>query len=162
MIKQSSSKMLGIAVAVTLAFAGCGDNAVDSGPNEFGPNPRDVVFDASLGIDLDAMTETPSGLFYLDDPVGTGELAATGDLVTLTYTGWLVDGTEFDSRQLNLITVGPGYIPGFTEGIIGMQKDGTRKIVIPASLAYGAQGLGNIPPNAVIVFEITLTMLIKA
>ena len=153
-----------MAVAVTLAFAACGDDGVNLESNEFGPNPEDVEFAASLGIDLAQMIETPTGLYYQDNPVGTGEFAAIGDLVTLTYTGWLVDGTQFDSGTLTLITVGgpPALILGFTEGIIGMQQGGTRKIVIPATLAYGSQGAVNIPSNAVVVFELTLTMLTKA
>ena len=165
--------MLGVAVAVTLAFAACGDDGVDLEgdgvdqeleSNEFGPNPEEVEFAASLGIDLDDMTKSTTGLFHRDDPVGTGELAATGDMVSLTYTGWLVDGTQFDNGTLTLITVGgpPALIEGFTEAIIGMQLGGTRKAVIPATLAYGSQGTVGIPTNAVVVFEITLTTLIKA
>jgi len=164
--------MLGVAVAVTLAFAACGDDGVDLEgdgvdqeleSNEFGPNPEEVEFAASLGIDLNDMTKSTTGLYYRDDPVGTGDLAAIGDVVSLTYTGWLVDGTQFDSGGLDLITVGgpPALIAGFTEAIIGMQLGGTRKVVIPAALAYGSQGPENIPANAVIVFEITLTTLIK-
>ncbi len=96
--------------------------------------------------------------------MGTGELAATGDVVSLTYAGWLVDGTQFDSGTLTLITVGgpPALIEGFTEAIIGMREGGTRKVVIPAALAYGSQGAVNIPSNAVVVFELTLTTLIEA
>jgi FKBP-type peptidyl-prolyl cis-trans isomerase FkpA len=157
--------MSGVAVAVTLAFAACGGDGVDPEleSNEFGPNPEEVEFAASLGIDLNDMTKSMTGLYYRDDPVGTGELAATGDVVSLTYTGWLVDGTQFDSGGLDLITVGgpPALIAGFTEGIIGMQQGGTRTVVIPAALAYGSQGAVSIPSNAVIVFEITLTTLIK-
>ncbi len=158
--------MLGVAVAVTLALAACGGGGVDLEleSNEFGPNPEEVEFADSLGIDLNDMTKSTTGLYYRDDPVGTGEFAATGDLVSLTYTGWLVDGTQFDSGTLTLITVGgpPALIEGFTEAIIGMQPGGTRKVVIPATLAYGSQGPVNIPANAVVVFEVTLTTLIKA
>jgi len=155
--------MLGVAVAVTLAFAACGGDGVDLESNEFGPNPEEVEFAASLGIDLNDMTMSTTGLYYQDDPMGTGLLAAIGDGVSLTYTGWLVDGTQFDSGGLDLITVGgpPALIAGFTEGIIGMQQGGTRKVVIPAALAYGSQGVVNIPSNAVVVFEVTLTTLIK-
>ncbi len=163
MIEQGSRRTLGVAVSVTLALAACGDDGVNLESDRFGHDPEKVEFEASLGIDLDDMIKTMSGLFYRDDPVGTGEPAAAGDLVSLTYTGWLVDGTQFDSGTLTLITVGgPGLIEGFTEGIIGMQPGGTRKVVIPATLAYGSQGPVNIPANAVVVFEVTLTTLIKA
>ena len=164
MIEQSSRRILAVAVSVTLALAACGGGGVNLESDEFGPDPEEVEFEASLGIDLDDMFKTMSGLFYRDDPVGTGEFAATGDLVSLTYTGWLVDGAQFDSGTLTLITVGgpPALIEGFTEAIIGMQPGGTRKVVIPATLAYGSQGAVKIPANAVVVFELTLTTLIEA
>ncbi len=157
MIKRSSRRTLGVAVAVTLALVACG------GDDVFGPNPSDVVFAASLGIDLDDFTETTSGLFFRDDVMGTGELAAIGDEVTLTYTGWLVDGTVFDSGGFTATVGGtPALIEGFTEGIIGMQLGGTRTILIPSTLGYGSQGSGLIPANSVVVFEITVTALLKA
>lgn len=162
MIKKSSRRMVGLAVAVSLALVACGDDAVEPEPNLFGPNPRDVEFAASLGIDLDAMIETASGLFYRDDLVGTGELAANGDEVTLTYTGSLVDSAVFDSGELTVTLGVDPLIAGFLEGVLGMQLGGTRTIVIPSNLAYGSQGTGFIPPDAVLVFEITITALVKA
>ncbi len=158
MIKRSMEKVLYIAAIGTLVLAACGDS------NPFGPDPATVVFADTLGIDLDDFTETESGLLYRDDVVGTGELAAVGDTVTVSYTGWLVDGTQFDSFDGFTFTLGvANLIPGFTEGIIGMQVGGTRTLIIPPGLAYGSQGSGStIPGNAVIVFEITLTDLVKA
>ncbi len=163
MIKRSSRRMLGVAVAVTLALVACGDDPVDEGPNLFGPNPREVEFAESLGIDLDNMTETESGLFFHDDVEGTGEPAALGDVVTVDSTGWLVFANEFDSGTLQVTLGETPLIDGFTEGIIGMQLGGTRTIVIPASLAYGTQGSGStIPGDAVLVFEISLTAIGEA
>ena len=154
MINTSSRRMLSVAVVLTLALVSCGDDVL---------GPRDVEFAASLGIDLDNMVESPSGLFYRDDVVGTGELAAAGDEVTLTYTGWLVNGTQFDSDTGYIITLNvTNLIAGFTEGVNGMQLGGTRTLVIPSELAYGSQGNDVIPANAVIVFEITITALVKA
>ena len=156
MIKRSTEKMLYVTAIVTLALAACGGNP-------FGPEPGDVVFADTLGIVLDDFTETASGLFYRDDVMGTGELAAIGDQVTLTYTGWLVDGTEFDSLDGLTFTLGvANLIAGFTEGGIGMQVGGTRTIVIPASLAYGSQRFESIPADAVVVFELIMTALVKA
>ena len=154
MINTSSRRMLSVAVVLTLALVSCGDDVL---------GPRDVEFAASLGIDLDNMVENPSGLFYRDDVVGTGELAAAGDEVTLTYTGWLVNGTQFDSATGYTIPLNvTNLIAGFTEGVNGMQLGGTRTLVIPSELAYGSQANGAIPANAVIVFEITITALVKA
>ena len=155
MIKRRTGRTLGLAVAATLALAACGDNG-------FGPEPTDVEFAASLGIDLDNMTETASGLFVRDDSVGTGEPAALLDTVTLTYTGWLVNGEVFDSGGFPATLGVTALIPGFTEGIVGMRVGGTRTIVIPADLAYGSAGQGSIPGNAVLVFEIMLTLVVRA
>jgi FKBP-type peptidyl-prolyl cis-trans isomerase FkpA len=155
MMKANAGKALGVAAALTLALAACGDSV-------FGPEPKNVEFAASLGIELDAMNETASGLFIRDDVGGTGELAVLGDEVTVTYTGWLIDGEQFDSGQL-VVTLGvTNLIAGFTEGLVGMQVGGTRTIVIPADLGYGSQEQGGIPGDAVLVFEIMVTDLVGA
>ena len=155
MIKRRAGRTLGLVVAGTMALAACGDDG-------FGPEPRNVVFAASLGIDLDAMTETPSGLFIKDDIEGTGDPVALLDTVSLTYTGWLVNGEEFDSGMFPATLGETALIPGFTEGIVGMRVGGTRTIVIPADLAYGSAGQGSIPGNAVLGFEIMLTSIVPA
>jgi FKBP-type peptidyl-prolyl cis-trans isomerase FkpA len=161
MIKRSSRRTLGVAATVmTLVLVGCGDDPVDPGPNLWGPNPRDVEFAESLEIDLDSMTETSSGLFYRDDVEGTGEAAAMGDAVTVSYTGWLAKANEFDSGVLQITLGETPLIDGFTEGIIGMKLGGTRTIVMPASLGYGTQGSGSkIPGDAVLVFELIVSAL---
>jgi FKBP-type peptidyl-prolyl cis-trans isomerase FkpA len=156
MIERSSRRTLGLAVAVSLALVACGDDVL-------GPNPSDVAFDDSLEIVLADMTETESGLLFQDAVEGTGEEpAALGDAVTLTYTGWLANGEEFDSGSF-LATLGEtNLIEGFTEGLVGMRVGGTRTIVIPAHLGYGSAGQGTIPANAVLVFEIMVTALTQA
>jgi FKBP-type peptidyl-prolyl cis-trans isomerase len=162
MTKKSSRRTFGVvALAVTLALVACGDDPVDPGPNLFGPNPRDVEFAESLEIDLDSMTETASGLFYRDDVEGTGEAAAMGDDVTVSYTGWLAKANEFDSGSFPLTLAEDQAIAGFIEGIVGMRLGGTRTIVMPSSLGYGSGGAGQIPGDAVLVFELVLTSLVK-
>jgi len=105
---------------------------------------------------------TASGLIYEDLQVGDGATAKTGDTVSVNYTGWLADGTKFDSsldRGTPLeFTLGAGQvIPGWDEGVTGMNVNGTRLLVIPPELAYGAQGAGStIPPNATLTFEVQL------
>jgi len=119
-------------------------------------------FAPELGIDLEAMTETPSGLYYLDVVVGAGAIAAAGATATVHYEGWLADGTKFDSSrdrgQPFAFVVGVGdVIPGWDEGVSGMRVGGTRRLVIPPHLAYGERGAGGvIPPNATLVFDIEL------
>ncbi len=153
MIKRRTGRTLSLAAAVTVALVACGGNP-------FGPTPRDAEFAASLGIDLDAMTETESGLFYRDDVVGTGAAAGAGDVATVTYIGWLPDGTEFDSQTGFAFQIGePGIIDGFSEGVTGMQLGGERTIVVPPSLGYGSEGRLNVPGDAVMVFKLTLTAL---
>ena len=153
MIKKSAGKVLGVTAIMTLALAACGDNA-------FGPDPAEVTFAASLGIDLANMTQTTSGLYYRDDVVGDGPVAVAGDVVAVTYTGWLVDGTQFDSGFLPPFELKAGNaIAGFIEGLTGMAVGGERTIVIPASLGYGSSGQGVIPEDAVLVFEIVLDIL---
>lgn len=109
----------------------------------------------------DGLTTTASGLKYVDLVVGTGDSPAVTDLVTVHYTGTLDNGTVFDaSRQHG----GPASFPlnrvikGWTEGVSTMKIGGTRKLIIPPDLAYGAQGAGNgvIPPNATLTFIVEL------
>ena len=154
MIMRSMGTRLSVVAAVTLALVACGDTV-------FGPDPADVEFAASLGIDLASMMETTTGLFYRDDIEGAGEPAALGDDVTLTYTGWLVDGEEFDSSGFTATLGATALIAGFTEGLVGMHAGGTRTIVIPAHLAYGPAGQGTIPGDAVLVFELMVTAVVK-
>jgi FKBP-type peptidyl-prolyl cis-trans isomerase FkpA len=103
-----------------------------------------------------------SGLVYEDLVVGNGKMADPGLQVSVHYTGWLADGTRFESsrdrNQPYPFTLGAGeVIRGWDEGIKGMRIGGKRKLTIPPDLAYGPQGAGGvIPPNATLVFEIEL------
>src|SRR3954454_1481926 len=93
---------------------------------------------------------------------GTGAEAAKGDAVEVHYTGWLTDGTKFDSSKDHGrpfgFTLGAGQvIKGWDQGVQGMKVGGVRKLTIPAGLAYGSRGAGGvIPPNATLVFEVEL------
>lgn len=96
-----------------------------------------------------------------DLEVGTGAEAVAGKQVTVHYTGWLIDGTEFDSSlnsgQPFTFALGAGMvIPGWDQGVAGMKVGGTRVLTIPPALGYGESGTGPIPPNATLVFQVEL------
>ena len=105
---------------------------------------------------------TDSGLKYEDLAIGDGDAAEAGQQVSVHYTGWLTDGSKFDSsvdrNQPFAFALGRGMvIRGWDEGVAGMKVGGKRKLTIPPQLGYGAQGAGGvIPPNAVLVFEVEL------
>lgn len=107
-------------------------------------------------------TTTTSGLQYEELKIGEGALAETGQHVTVHYTGWLTDGTKFDSSKDRndpfQFHLGAGQvIRGWDEGVAGMKVGGRRTLTIPPELGYGARGAGGvIPPNAVLVFEVEL------
>jgi FKBP-type peptidyl-prolyl cis-trans isomerase FkpA len=109
-----------------------------------------------------ASTTTPSGLLIEDVSLGDGAIAAAGQSVRVHYTGWLVNGTKFDSsRDRNdpfVFPLGGGrVIKGWDEGVAGMKVGGKRKLTIPPALGYGARGAGGvIPPDATLVFEVEL------
>ena len=112
------------------------------------------------------MITTASGLQYEDTAVGEGAEARAGQDVTVHYTGWLYnDGTQgakFDSSKDRndpfVFSLGAGMvIRGWDEGVAGMQVGGTRVLIIPPALGYGARGAGGvIPPNATLKFEVEL------
>ena len=104
----------------------------------------------------------PSGLVYEDLVVGEGQVAEAGQTATVHYTGWLTDGTKFDSSLDRgdpfQFALGAGQvIRGWDEGVQGMRIGGKRKLTIPSDLGYGSRGAGGvIPPNATLVFEVEL------
>jgi len=112
------------------------------------------------------MKTTDSGLQYDDTVLGTGDVAEAGQNVSVHYTGWLykdgVKGAKFDSSKDRndpfSFELGAGMvIGGWDEGVQGMRVGGTRILVIPPALGYGARGAGGvIPPNATLMFEVEL------
>ncbi len=109
-----------------------------------------------------SITTTATGLQIEELTVGTGATAAAGQNVVVHYTGWLTNGTKFDSSKdrNDPFRFGLGQrqvIAGWDEGVQGMQIGGVRKLTIPPDLGYGARGAGGvIPPNATLVFEVEL------
>ena len=103
-----------------------------------------------------------SDLEIEDQIVGEGDEAVTGQTVEVHYTGWLTDGTKFDSSHDRSDTfsfkLGAGQvIQGWDQGVAGMKVGGARKLTIPSGMGYGEAGAGGvIPPNATLVFKVEL------
>jgi len=99
------------------------------------------------------------GLIYIDVKEGKGAAAKAGAAVEVHYTGWLPDGTKFDSSrdrgQPFTFPLGAGQvIKGWDKGVAGMKPGGIRKLIVPAGLGYGARAAGPIPPNSTLIFEV--------
>jgi peptidylprolyl isomerase len=118
--------------------------------------------DAPTEVNEADYVTTDSGLKYFDLEVGDGPLPQSGQRVSVHYTGWLEDGTKFDSSldrgQPLTFALGVGQvISGWDEGVATMKVGGRRQLVIPPELGYGEQGAGGvIPPNATLIFEVEL------
>ncbi len=108
------------------------------------------------------LIKTNSGLQYEDMVVGQGDSAKQGQTAAVHYTGWLTDGTKFDSsldrgRPFEFVIGARQVIAGWDEGVASMKVGGKRRLVIPPELGYGNRGAGGvIPPGATLVFEVEL------
>lgn len=120
------------------------------------------VFAPALGVNLEAMERSNRGVYYRDLVVGDGPVVGSSFTVTIHYTGWLPDGTQFETSRQNGEPVtfkldDRRIIRGWEEGIRGMRPGGVRQLVVPPPLAYGRRGLPPlIPPEATLVFEVEL------
>jgi FKBP-type peptidyl-prolyl cis-trans isomerase len=104
---------------------------------------------------------TASGLQYWDITTGNGVTATPGKLVTVHYTGWLANGTKFDSsvdrgQPLEFPLGLRKVIKGWDEGVAGMKVGGKRQLRIPPNLGYGSNPAGPIPPNSTLIFDVEL------
>ncbi len=120
---------------------------------------EETTFASSLGVDLAASTKTANGTYYRDLVVGTGAAVASGQTISVRYTGWLANGTQFDSNTTKAdpltFKVGSGQvIAGFDDGLVGAKVGSQRQLIIPPSLGYGPYDYGPIPGNSVIVFKV--------
>jgi FKBP-type peptidyl-prolyl cis-trans isomerase FkpA len=177
-VRGAPRGVLAVALAGAFALAACGyaDPYATSGqvanesPGRVSPSPGTDDFNAGNGLPV---VTYPDGLKYIELTVGTGAVAHSNDAVTVHYTGWLTDGTQFDSSRprgtplpVDLNANPAQVIAGWVEGIPGMKVGGKRKLIIPGPLAYGAAGKQDpntgayvIPPNATLTFDIELISL---
>jgi FKBP-type peptidyl-prolyl cis-trans isomerase len=140
-----------------LLLCGCGENA---GAPHYDLSPdSNQKFLADNGARKD-VTTTPSGLQYRVINAGHGRaVQSPSDMVTVTYKGWTIDGHVFDRTQHGATATFPagGLIPGWVEALKLMRAGDQWQLVIPADLAYGAEGAGaDIPPNQTLVFNMQL------
>lgn len=140
-------------ILLTVCLAACGAEDSDG---------RETMAFEDLNLDQAEFTRSPEGLEYFDLQVGDGPEAAPGQVAVVHYTGWLEDGTKFDSsRDRNQTFSFPlgrrQVIDGWDLGVAGMRVGGKRVLRIPPELGYGATGAGGvIPPNATLIFEVEL------
>jgi FKBP-type peptidyl-prolyl cis-trans isomerase FkpA len=122
--------------------------------------PLDTVqFAPDLAIDFAVSTRITRGLYSRDLLVGNGRFASRGDEITVRYFGRLADGRAFTTASEPPATfkLGAGtVIQGWERGLSGMRVGGYRQLVIAPELGYGKKGLGPVPPNSVLVFDVEL------
>jgi FKBP-type peptidyl-prolyl cis-trans isomerase len=119
-----------------------------------------VTFGLEAEVTLAEMTRHERGFYYKDVEVGTGAMAEGGRTVAVAYVVRLADGREVDrmdrDRPLRFRVGDESMVAAFDAGVRGMREGGTRQLVVPPRLAYGARGAGPIPPNAVLVMMVRL------
>lgn len=149
--------LLALCCVLPLLAAAC-----DSSPTV--PSIERTTFAPALGVDLAAMTKTPSGLYLRDLAVGTGAEVTAGKTAFVRYQLWLPNGELIDANPapralLDFVVGGGGLIAGFDEGVRGMRVGGRRQLVIPPALGYGSQPRPGLPGNSILVFEVEVVDL---
>jgi FKBP-type peptidyl-prolyl cis-trans isomerase len=144
-----------------LVLAACGSDSPTTAPSQ-PSNPATETFAPSLGVNIATMTRLSADLFIQDLIPGNGTLVSqTGNILKVTYSGWLANGTLFDSNAGGVVfafMIGEHkVISGWELGLTGMRAGGKRRLVIGSALGYGAPGRSpSIPPNATLVFDVTV------
>jgi len=163
--------------AALLAFLAAGCNSYGGNTPKSAETPTTTATTTTPPSDTPPATTAPDaaagkevtlagGLKYTDLKVGDGDIAEAGMTATVHYTGWLTDGTKFDSSvdrgQPFPFRIGAGnVIKGWDQGVVGMRIGGKRHLVIPPDMGYGPNGMGPIPPNSTLVFDVELLGLAR-
>ena len=146
------------ALAVVALLATCGDGQ-EASPT---PTPTATQVEGGLPPVSGEPTVTASGLQFIDIEVGTGDAPQSGQTVEVHYTGWLADGTKFDSsldrgQPLSFVLGADQVIASWEEGVTSMKVGGKRRLIIPPELGYGERGYPpDVPPNAELIFDVEL------
>jgi peptidylprolyl isomerase len=175
-----------VALAASLTLLGCQSAPDNSGyrvrlTDTPGPPPAAVTTPGAnapvIGANSDGnapgipelhgdIETTPDGLRYFDVTVGAGGAPQIGQTIQVAYTGWLTNGTKFDTSDDHggsfVFPLGRGQvIRGWDEGLSTMREGGKRRLIIPPQLAYGSQGSPPvIPPNSTLIFDVQLIAII--
>ena len=150
-IARLSAALLGLSLSVSVLAAE--PSSGPPAPGQIIALPLNPVVPASLRT---CTAKTPSGLGYSLLRPSDGPKPAATDMVLVSYIGYLAEnGQAFDQSQQAVFEAG-AVIPGFSEGLMLLPKGGVIRLCVPASLGYGAQGSGPIPPDAALVFQVEL------
>ena len=128
---------------------------------------KTIIVLLTILMGMSISSQEPANLVIEDKVVGTGEEATVGKKVSVHYSGFLTNGTMFDSsiprKTPFAFTLGAGeVIQGWDKGVAGMKVGGKRKLTIPSKLGYGPRGAGGvIPPNATLIFDVELLKVEK-
>jgi hypothetical protein len=146
-------KAAGLIAFLAVAVVACSESGAEP-PRE----PEDVTYAPELEIDLSQMTKTASGLYYEILVPGEGDPVAAGDTIAVDHWGWLPNAFPFSQGLFGFVLGDDAVIAGFEEGVTGMTKGETRRMVLPSRLGYGESpppGSG-IPSQSVLIFRVDL------
>ena len=150
MLTQAKHKHLFLLGFVLIATLACGINDKSANDNLASNNGEESVKNTEPDLQVEDME------------IGDGQEIKSGDMARMHYTGWLTDGTKFDSSLDRGIPfefeLGAGnVIKGWDKGVVGMKVNGKRRLIISPEMGYGTRGAGGvIPPNATLMFEVEL------
>lgn len=142
---------------LSFAFSSCAKKRAEEQAIE----DEKIIVNYIAENDLEA-SATGSGLYYVSNEAGLGASCNSNSTVTVAYKGYLTDGKVFDESEPEGLTFSlQNVIPGWTEGIPLFKEDGNGILLIPSALAYGEIGPGEIPDNAVLIFDVELLEVVE-